>query len=121
MTHKVIAVVGTTGKQGGSVADAFLASGNWDLRGLISGSKQQAFAGVNAIPGMTYIWPPLATPGFSTVAEQKGIMLNQVAYDLDVQSGKKLGFAASYVGPSLLRNIISVRSGTKELSQGKHI
>lgn len=144
MSPKVLAVVGITGNQGGSVANQFLSNPSWKIRGLVRDpekssaqswlskgvelvrgdmddveSLKRAFTGAHAIFAMTDYWVPMSDEQNHVKAKEQGVIINEFCYNLEVQRGKNMAIAAATV-PSLERYIYSALGATSSLSQGKY-
>jgi hypothetical protein len=144
---KRIVVVGITGNQGGSVADAFLADKNWKIRAitrdtskpsaqewaskgveLVEGdmddvtSLEKAFTGATAIFAMTDYWFPLSDPKVREEAEQKGMNLDQLCGEIETRRAKNLARAAAApeVEKTLQRYVYSSLPHASKLSNGKY-
>ncbi|KAH6620598.1 hypothetical protein C7974DRAFT_316877 [Boeremia exigua] len=144
MVNKRITVVGITGNQGGSVADAFLNQPGWDVRGISRDksstasldwvqkgvdmvqadlddveSLKAAFSGSTAIFGVTDFWQHVKNPSNLQKAHETGKTINVVAYDIEVQQGKNIVDAAQATSASLETLILSVLSESKKYSEGR--
>ncbi|CAG5178344.1 uncharacterized protein ALTATR162_LOCUS8653 [Alternaria atra] len=144
---KLVVVVGITGNQGGSVADAFLSDSSWRIRAitrdpskpsakewasrgveLVQGdmddvaSLTKAFTGATAIFAMTDYWFPLSDPKVRAEAEQKGMPPNQLCAELETQRAKNLARAAAApeVQKTLERYVYSSLPHCSLLSGGKY-
>lgn len=143
----LLVVIGITGNQGGSVADAFLADKNWRIRAitrdpskpsahewasrgveLVQGdiddidSLTAAFTGAQAIFAMTDYWFPLSDPTVKAKATERGISANQLCAELEIQRGKNLAFAAAspQVQKTLERYVYSSLGDVSRLSGSKY-
>ncbi|KAF2180701.1 NAD(P)-binding protein [Zopfia rhizophila CBS 207.26] len=144
MSTKIIAIVGITGNQGASVADVFLDEPGWKIRGIsrdpskpsskewsnqgvemVAGnlddveSMKKAFKGANVIFGNTDFWQHMQNPANHERAEKEGRTPNEVAYDCEVEQGKKLVDAVAVNIDTLDRFVLSTLSDTKKWSNGK--
>ncbi|KAF2497628.1 NAD(P)-binding protein [Lophium mytilinum] len=143
MSEKLIVIVGITGNQGASVADVFLKTPGWKIRGIsrdpTKGSSKEwsdkgvemvaadlndaeslkkAFAGANVAFGVTDFWQSVKVPANHAKAAQEGRTINEVAYDIEVQQGKNIVDAAAATVKTLDRFVLSTLSSTKEWSKG---
>ncbi len=138
-----------TSSKGGSVAKVFQKESGWKIRGITRDpdkasnkslrdagvelvaadlddptSLKHAFAGANAIFGVTdfwqFMWAFLKDPAAQKTAADQGKTLNQMACDRELQQGKNLIDAVATVGPSLERFVLSTLSETKKWSKGKY-
>ncbi|PVI06377.1 NAD(P)-binding protein [Periconia macrospinosa] len=141
---KIIAVVGSTGNQGGSVAETFLALPEWHVRGLtrdptkpsastwkekgvelVSGdlnsveSLTGAFSGANVIFGTTDFWGHMQDPSVQEEAKTRGITPNEVSYEREVQQAKNIVDAAAANIATLDRFVMSAINDSKYWSKGK--
>ncbi|CZT09590.1 related to nitrogen metabolic regulation protein nmr [Rhynchosporium graminicola] len=143
---KLVVIVGITGNQGGSVAEAFLADPAWRIRGtsrdpskassqalvakgieIVHGdvddveSLTAAFIGANLIFGNTAFSNAFAFP---TAADKEkpapDQTLREWAYELEVQQGKNVVDAAATAVDSLDLFIWSTLSHAKKWSKGKY-
>lgn len=149
-TKKVIAIVGSTGNQGGSVARTFLALSNWHVRCLTrnpsseasqalsslgaeiiqadlssESSLSNAFKDVHAIFVNTDFWGTYrsgmeAEATRTEVADPNEPSPNAVAFDKEVSHGKNAALAASKI-PTLERFVYSTLPPMKRLSGGKYV
>lgn len=144
---KLLVVVGITGNQGGSVADAFLTDKNWRIRAITRDpskpsaqewasrgvevvradmddidSLTAAFTGAQAIFAMTDYWFPLSDPAVRAKAAERGISANEQCAELETQRGKNLALAAGSpeVQKTLERYVYSSLGDVTRLSGGKH-
>jgi hypothetical protein len=141
MSIKTIAVVGATGTQGGSVANAFLSLTGWHVRALTrraTSAKAQAlqklgaeiveadmenvdslikaFEGAHAIFVNTDFWAPY----ISALADGKDQTTSQkLGYDTEHLHVKNAAYAASKT-PTLEKYIYSALGPMKEVSKGKY-
>lgn len=146
-TKKIIAIVGATGNQGGSVARTFLTLPEWHVRCLSRNPSSQAsqalaslgaeivqadmdsessllsaFDGVHAIFLNTDFW---ATYGPQMTAQMEDPnpdvhSASVVALEREVSHGKNAARAASKV-PTLERLVYSALGAMKKLSHGKFV
>ncbi|CAN9297446.1 unnamed protein product [Alternaria alternata] len=140
---KLIAVVGVTGNQGGSVARVFQNEPGWKVRGItrdpskpsatkwssdnveiIAGdlddleSLKKGFEGANVIFGTTDFWAHLNAPATHQVAAEQKRTANEVAFDREVQQMKAIiDAAAAHVG-TLDRLVLSTLSSARKWSNG---
>lgn len=130
---KIIAVVGASGAQGGSVVNAFLSTGEWKVRGVTRNAKSEkaealrargveivtadlddekalvkAFEGVTAIFGVTDYVALFATIGPKT------------ALNAEYKQGVNLANAALQT-PTLKHYIWSTLPNSSKISGGKHV
>ncbi|KAH7117829.1 hypothetical protein B0J11DRAFT_93179 [Dendryphion nanum] len=147
MSNKTIAIVGITGNQGSSVAEVFLALPGWNVRGIsrdpskpsaqkwiakgvevVQGdldnpsSLKTAFKDAHVIFGTTDFWQHLANPATHERAAKENRTPNEVAYDLEVEQGKKFVNAVAEANQEtgiLERFVFSILSDTKGISKGK--
>lgn len=144
MSPKLLIVVGTTGNQGGSVANYFLGNPSWKIRGItrdpakasarawsLKGvemvqadlddveSLTRAFAGANAIFALTDYWVPMADENSLIKSKEEGIVVNEFCHNLEVQRGKNLAVAAAGV-QTLERYVYSSLSASSVWSKGKY-
>ena len=144
---KLLVIVGITGNQGGSVADAFLPDKSWRIRAitrdpskasaqewaskgveLVQGdmddipSLTHAFAGATAIFAMTDYWYPLFDPQVRAEATRKNMIPNQLCAEIEMTRGKNLALAvaAPEVQKTLQRYIYSSLPNCTKLSHGKY-
>ncbi|TQN71304.1 NmrA-like family domain-containing protein 1 [Colletotrichum shisoi] len=128
MTQKLIAVVGATGNQGGSVARRFLAAG-YRVRALTRdvsspsaaalaaalgpdvelvtadledvASLEAAFRGANVIFSVTNYWEPFFRPDCRAEAQRRGVSCRRFAYDVEYRQGRNIADAAAATVDSL--------------------
>ncbi|OCK74070.1 NAD(P)-binding protein [Lepidopterella palustris CBS 459.81] len=142
-TKKLIVIVGITGNQGGSVANAFLNLPDWRIRGIsrnsssassaawaakgaemVSGdlddvsSLKSAFSGATAIFGITDFWQQFSIPENHALAAKEGKTINEIAYAAEVAQGHNIVDAAASV-EGLDRLVLSTLSKSREWSKGK--
>ncbi|KAK4539806.1 hypothetical protein LTR36_010340 [Oleoguttula mirabilis] len=143
---KVVAVVGVTGNQGGSVAKRFLQDARYHVRGLTRDptsakaeelaeqgvevvradlndveNLKEAFAGASLIFTVTNYWEPFFRPDCRQKAAELGISCRRHAYDVEYQQGKNMADAAAATCGTLDDNgfIASTLSHAGNCSQGK--
>ena len=145
----LIVIIGITGNQGGSVARAFQQDPSWRIRGLTrdtaslasralsaqgiemvhadlhsSETLLSAFQGANLIFSATDFWKPFFDPRNAARAEEKGIPLGQLCYELEYAQGKNIVDAAAH--PCILPHlhspglIASTLSSARQCSKGKY-
>jgi len=145
MTSKLITIVGITGNQGASVADAFLNEPGWKIRGISrdptkqtsklwsdkgvemvaadlddAASLQAAFAGSNAIFGVTDFWQQMSMPANQQKADKARKPINVVAYEAEIQQGRNIVDAAARAAAETLDVLVlSVLGDSKKWSKGK--
>ncbi|KAH8898124.1 putative hscarg dehydrogenase [Thozetella sp. PMI_491] len=144
---KIIAVVGATGTQGGSVARTFAKIPGWEVRGItrnpdapaarklealgvkvVKGdlgdvdSLKSAFQDASAIFGVTDFWQFVQQPSTQELAKSKGITWNEACYLQELEHGKNIIDAASQVvaNGKLERLVLSTLSDAKKASKGKY-
>lgn len=146
-TKKIIAIVGATGNQGGSVARTFLSLPEWHVRCLTrtpsspasqalsslgaeiiqadmdSGSSlSNAFQGAHAIFLNTDFWvtyrPQLKAQTESPKPNEPSA--STIAFEREISHGKNAALAASKV-PTLERLVYSALGPMKKLSGGKYV
>ncbi|KAB2574949.1 NmrA-like family domain-containing protein 1 [Lasiodiplodia theobromae] len=144
---KLLVIVGITGNQGGSVADAFINDSNWRIRAITrdtsKGSAQEwaargvelvradqddvasltaAFTGAHAIFAMTDYWAPLGDPAVRSAAARRGVSANQQCAELETQRGTNMALAAAApeVQRTLERFVYSSLPDSSRLSGGKY-
>jgi len=140
---KLIVVTGITGVQGSSVADVFLQTPGWKVRGvtrnpssaasqswasngveLVQGelndapSLAAAFKGADAVFGVTDFWTVFNDPESQTRKRPDQTMV-QYCYEVELQQGKNLADAAASV-PGLSRFILSSMADATKWSKGKY-
>ncbi|CAI6337343.1 unnamed protein product [Periconia digitata] len=139
----IIAVVGSTGNQGGSVAETFLALPEWHVRGLTRDPKKpssavwkdkgvelvagdlnsvssltKAFSGANVVFGTTDFWGLMQDGSVHQEAKTRGITPNEVAYEREVQHAKNIVDAAVANIDTLDRFVLSTLNDSKYWSKG---
>lgn len=144
---RLVVVVGITGNQGGSVADAFLTDDDWRVRAITRDpskpvaqewksrgvelvaadqddveSLTKAFTGAHAIFAMTDYWAPLSDPKLRATAAERGITAEQQCANLETQRGKNMAVAAAApeVQKTLERFVYSSLPDATRLSGGKY-
>ncbi|GKU04221.1 family protein 1 [Fusarium langsethiae] len=142
-TSKLIVILGATGNQGGSVAEAFLSERDWKVRAVTrntTSSKAQAlsskgaqviqanldepstltsaFEGTNAVFAVSDFWGLYNDPGNKSKAKP-GQPLNEWAAEHEEQQLRSLIDAASKV-PTLERFVLSSLSNAEKWSKGKY-
>lgn len=145
LSQRLIAVVGATGKQGGSVARRFLAAG-YHVKALTRNvsspaaaalaslgvevvradlddiaSIKDAFHGANAIFSVTNYWEPFFRPDCRAGAKELGISCRKYAYDVEYQQGRNIADAAAANVNSLDENgfLVSTLSHAGKCSGGR--
>ncbi|KAF2756732.1 NAD(P)-binding protein [Pseudovirgaria hyperparasitica] len=144
MAEKIITIVGITGNQGASVAEAFLNEPGWKIRGISRDptkassktwsdkgvemvgadlddvtSLKTAFKGSNAIFGVTDFWQQMRIPANQQKAKDTGKPINVISYDAEIQQGKNIVDAAQATADTLDILVLSVLSDSKKWSDGK--
>ncbi|KAF2190163.1 NAD(P)-binding protein [Zopfia rhizophila CBS 207.26] len=142
--ERLIVIVGITGTQGYSVAQTFLKSPGWRVRGitrnLVSpkaqdlsgqgvemvvadlndrGSLIAAFQNATAIFGVTDFWGPFLADSTKVQAEKESRTPNEVGFDIEVSHGFNIAEAAATI-QRLERFIFSSLADTKKWSKGKY-
>ncbi|EGY14031.1 hypothetical protein VD0002_g1238 [Verticillium dahliae] len=145
-TSRLIAVVGATGNQGGSVARRFLAA-NFRVRAITRNPSSPAalalakegaevvaadlddavalaaaLQGANLIFSVTNYWEPFFRPDCRAAADKQGITCRRFAYDVEVRQGKNIADAAAKTVDTLVENgfLVSTLSHAGRCSQGKY-
>ncbi|KAK2063555.1 NmrA-like family protein [Colletotrichum caudatum] len=147
MAKKVIAVVGATGNQGGSVARRFLAAG-YRVRALTRNpsspsaaslaalgpdlelvqadlenvaSLEDAFRGANSIFSVTNYWEPFFRQDCRAKAQEQGVSCRKFAYDVEYRQGRNIADAAATMVESLDENgfLVSTLSHAGRCSGGR--
>ncbi|KAK1758992.1 hypothetical protein QBC47DRAFT_436458 [Echria macrotheca] len=143
---KIIAVVGATGNQGGSVARRFLQDSSYTVRALTRNpssdasrelaalgaeivqadlddpaSLERAFRGANVIFSVTQYWEPFFRPDCRAKAAELGVSCRRYAYDVELAQGKNIADAAAATVDSLDANgfLVSTLSHAGKCSGGK--
>ncbi|KAF2715732.1 NAD(P)-binding protein [Pleomassaria siparia CBS 279.74] len=144
MATKLITIVGITGNQGASVADAFLNEAGWKIRGISrdpnkasskvwsdkgvemvaadlddAAAMKAAFKGSNAIFGVTDFWQQVKLPANYEKAKETGQTINVVAYNAEIQQGKNIVDAAEATKDTLEILVLSVLTDSRKYSHGK--
>lgn len=144
---KLLVVVGITGTQGGSVAEAFMADSSWRIRGItrdtskptaqewaargvemVSGdvdnvdSLVSSFLGARAIFAMTDYWYPIRNPLVREEAVKQRISADEQCARLEIQRGKNIALAAAspLVQATLERYVWSSLPDVRMLSGGRY-
>ncbi|EOD43894.1 putative nad dependent epimerase protein [Neofusicoccum parvum UCRNP2] len=120
MPSNIIAIVGATGKQGGSVATTYLSTPGWRVRCLTRSpsspsaqalaargaeivradvddvaSLRAAFAGAAAVFAVTDFWAPMFDAGNARAAAARGVAINEWCCELEARRGRNLALAAA--------------------------
>ncbi|KAF2678185.1 NAD(P)-binding protein [Lentithecium fluviatile CBS 122367] len=144
MSEKIIAIVGVTGNQGGSVAALFSQLAGWQVRGLTrdptkpsatalqsqgievvatdlndTESLKKAFAGATVIFAITDFWQHIQDPSAHALAQSRGVTINEIAYEQEVRQGKNIVDAAAANVETLTHFILGTLNSSKKLSKGK--
>ncbi|OQD84339.1 hypothetical protein PENANT_c013G08355 [Penicillium antarcticum] len=139
---RLIVILGVTGVQGSSVADTYLQSAGWKIRGvtrnptsesakdwaakgieIVKGdlddvvSLKRAFVGADIIFGVTDFWTIFKDPE-SQRKKNPGQELVEYCYDVELQQGKNIADAAATVS-GLCRYILSSMAHAGTSSNGK--
>ncbi|EOO02418.1 putative -like family protein [Phaeoacremonium minimum UCRPA7] len=139
---KLIAITGITGVQGSSVADVYLKTPGWRVRGvtrnpssaaakeweakgveIVPGdlnnteSLAEAFQGADAIFGVTDFWTSFKDPASQTKKKADQNIL-QYCFEVERQQGINLADAAATV-PNLSRFVLSSMADANKWSKGK--
>ncbi|OGE46699.1 hypothetical protein PENARI_c134G12441 [Penicillium arizonense] len=144
---KVLVVVGITGNQGSSVANAFLNLQGWHIRGITRNpsspaaqqltskgveivkadlddiaSLESAFHGASAIFSVTDIYNHMFNPANFPKAQEAGISVNEYACNLETTQAMNIAIAANSpaVSSTLTHFVFSSLSDTKRWSKGKY-
>ncbi|CAG8981858.1 hypothetical protein HYALB_00009533 [Hymenoscyphus albidus] len=140
---KTIVILGITGKQGGSVADRFLALPDWKIRGITRNTTSKsalalsskgieltvadfndpptiktAFEGATAIFVNTNFWEPFYNPGTKALLKE-GQSLNEYCYEEEVQQLKNIADAAAKA-EGLERIVLSGQCNVDKWANGKY-
>ncbi|WDK10918.1 NmrA-like family protein [Colletotrichum graminicola] len=140
---KLITILGITGVQGGSVADAYLQTPRWRIRGITRNpgseaarawaskgvevvqadlddveSLKRAFVGADVIFGVTDFWTIIKDPA-SSAKKRPGQELVEYCYEVELQQGKNIADAAATV-PGLHRYVFSSMANAAKESRGKY-
>ncbi|PCD33713.1 hypothetical protein AU210_009931 [Fusarium oxysporum f. sp. radicis-cucumerinum] len=144
---KLLIVIGITGRQGSSVANAFLELPDWRIRGvsrdtsspaaqdwiskgveIVKGdlndvnSLENAFRGATAIFGVIDFYSQAANPVSIAGAQEAGITINEYARNIETNLAMNIAIAASSpaVSATLTHFVFSSLSDTKRWSRGKY-
>lgn len=82
-------------------------------------SLQTAFKGANVIFAVTDFWQAIGNPKNHQKAAERGVTINEVAYEIEVQQGKNIVDAAAMTLNTLDRFVLSTLSHAKKWSGGK--
>ncbi|KPM35713.1 hypothetical protein AK830_g10860 [Neonectria ditissima] len=140
---RLIVILGITGVQGSSVADTYLQTPGWKIRGVtrhtesanakewtakgievVKGdlddvsSLKRAFVGADIIFGVTDFWTIFKDPA-SNSKKKPGQELVEYCYEVELQQGKNIADAAATV-PNLARYIFSSMTNATISSGGKY-
>ncbi|KAH6984348.1 NmrA-like family protein [Ilyonectria sp. MPI-CAGE-AT-0026] len=140
---QLIVVLGITGVQGSSVADTYLHTAGWKVRGvtrnpesasakewaakgaeIVQGdvndveSLKRAFVGANVIFGVTDFWTIFKDPE-SNNKKLPGQELVEYCYEVELKQGKNIADAAATV-PNLSRYVFSSMAHATKSSGGKY-
>ncbi|KAJ8103357.1 hypothetical protein POJ06DRAFT_67721 [Lipomyces tetrasporus] len=140
---QIIVILGITGVQGSSVADTYLQTAGWKVRGvtrnpesdnakgwaakgveIVKGdlddvaSLKRAFVGADIIFGVTDFWTIFKDPE-SNKKKKPGQELVEYCYEVELQQGKNIADAAATV-PNLFRYIFSSMANANTSSGGKY-
>ncbi|KAF2021444.1 NAD(P)-binding protein [Aaosphaeria arxii CBS 175.79] len=144
MASKLVTIIGITGNQGASVAEAFINEPGWKIRGISrdpskpsskvwsdrgvemvgadlddAEALKTAFKGSNAIFGVTDFWQQMKVPANIKKAQETGRVLNEVAFDGEIEQGKNIVNAAQATADTLDLLVLSVLGDSKKWSHGK--
>ncbi|KAK5955896.1 hypothetical protein OHC33_003538 [Knufia fluminis] len=148
VSTKLIAVVGATGTQGGSVVDTFAVDPLWRIKAITrntSSAKAQAllskhpdtnidlvaadlsdvsslvkaFEGATAIFGVTNFWTLYGDEKIQARAADEGRSANELCFELELQQGKNI-FDAAAQTQGLERLIFSEAPNVSKISDGKY-
>ncbi|KAK2018635.1 NmrA-like family protein [Colletotrichum eremochloae] len=139
---KLITILGITGVQGGSVADTYLRTPGWKIRGVTRNPKSEAaqawaakgievvqadlddveslkraFAGADVIFGVTDFWTIIRDPA-SSANKRPDQELVEYCYEVELQQAKNIADAAATV-PGLHRYVFSSMANATKESGGK--
>ncbi|QKD55376.2 uncharacterized protein FOBCDRAFT_240610 [Fusarium oxysporum Fo47] len=147
LASKLLIVIGITGRQGSSVANAFLELPDWRIRGvsrdtsspaaqywiskgveIVKGdlndvnSLENAFRGATAIFGVTDFYSQAANPASIAGAQEAGITINEYARNIETNLAMNIAIAASSpaVSATLTHFVFSSLSDTKRWSRSKY-
>lgn len=140
---KLIAVIGATGNQGGSVVDSFISAPGWKVRAITRNttsakaqalaargaevvradlddvaSLEKAFQGANAIFAVSDFWGLYGDPA-NKDKPKPGQLLNEWAAEYETQQLKNVVDAAAKVD-TLERFVLSSLSNATKWSKGKY-
>lgn len=145
--EKLIVVLGATGNQGGAVARRFLQDLRFRVRGVTRDpssdkakalaalgveivkadlhdveSLKLAFQGANVIFSVTQYWEPYFRPDCRQQAQEQGISIRKLAYDIEYKSGRCIVDAAASAVESLDQNgfLVSTLSHAGKCSKGAY-
>ncbi|KAF2117362.1 hypothetical protein BDV96DRAFT_518320 [Lophiotrema nucula] len=144
MPSKIITIVGITGNQGASVADAFLNEPGWQIRGITRDTSKQSskawsdkgvemvaadldnvasleavFKDSAVIFGVTDFWQHIYNPANQKKAQELGKTVNVIASEAEIQHGKNIVDAAQATASTLDMLVLSVVPDSKKWSHGK--
>ncbi|KAH6988695.1 hypothetical protein EDB80DRAFT_730717 [Ilyonectria destructans] len=146
-SSKLLVIVGITGNQGSAVANTFLNTPGWHIRGITRdpssaaalawtakgielvkatlddiSSLEHAFSGATAIFAVTDFWVHYYNPANIPKATEAGVSMNEYARDLETAHGMNVALAASSpaVSSTLTHYIFSTLSDTTGRSKGKY-
>lgn len=144
---KLVVIIGITGNQGGSVANAFLQDPEWRVRGLSRNldseqsksligrgvemvkvelhdpqSLQNVFKGANLVFSVTDFWEPFLDPAKNALAKEQGKLNGQLAYELELEQGKNIADAVAreVEGLDEVGFVASTLCNAKKSSNGKY-
>lgn len=144
---KLVVITGITGTQGGSVAESFISSSSWCIRGITRDASKPAaqewasrgveivaadmdniesmvtaFAGAHAIFAMTDYWYPIRDPAVREEATKNGTSVDEHCAKIEIQRGKNMALAAAspHVQATLERYVWSSLADASKLSGGKY-
>ncbi|SMQ48135.1 unnamed protein product [Zymoseptoria tritici ST99CH_1A5] len=144
MATKLITIVGITGTQGASVADAYINEPGWKIRGISRdpskasskawtdqgvdmvfadlddiGSLKTAFSGSNVICGVTDFWQQMQDKGNQERAKRTGKTINVISFEAEIQQGRNIVDAAQSTIVTLDMLVLSVLTDSRKWSGGK--
>ncbi|KAG9250039.1 uncharacterized protein F5Z01DRAFT_429461 [Emericellopsis atlantica] len=144
---KLLVVIGITGTQGSSVANALLQSPEWHIRGISRNpssaaaklwtskgvqmvkadlddvtSLEAAFSGATAIFAVTDFYNLVFSPVHAAAAHEAGMAPNEYARNIETKQGINIATAANspVVSATLTHFVFSSLSDTKRWSGGKY-
>ncbi|PSN71616.1 NAD(P)-binding protein [Corynespora cassiicola Philippines] len=144
---KLVVIIGVTGNQGGSVANAFLQQPAWRVRGLTRDPESIAsqhlsargvemvkadlhcpdtlknvFNGANLVFSVTDFWMPYFDPINRTRAQELGKTIGQYAYELELEQGRNIvdAVAKEVDGLDRVGFIASTLSSARKCSHGRY-